>query len=291
MLRKIVLPILVIFLSFGFLIGAKSSVLTHDEYKTEIAKLEKDIEQLELEINSIKNDVLKLENEYKTIEAQFEGLLTKEDMYDWLNQCNIYNVRANMKIEAKHYDSVFGFTTKEQTYSGNGFIFCAEGNTKYVLTTYFLTNDKGYQNVSYTLYDAFQTKYSATLYKSSEQYGIAILKFTDNYANDLYVAPLAKNNPQVSDPVCNIYSLDGSAYNHMNFSKIDGYGQTTYFEFDVFSNEIDTKSSIYGCMSVDIEGKVVGMVSITNTDTKDYCKSIPVTKIIEYLKTVGFKFN
>ena len=40
-MRKVVLSILIVIFSFGFLIGAKSSVLTHDEYKEEIVNLEK----------------------------------------------------------------------------------------------------------------------------------------------------------------------------------------------------------------------------------------------------------
>ena len=290
-MRKVVLSILIVIFSFGFLIGAKSSVLTHDEYKEEIVNLEKEILELEKEIAKIKDEVLVFENEYNKIKTEFDGLLTKEDMYDWLNQCNIYNVRANMKVEAKHYNSVFGFVTKEETYNGSGFIFCESENEKYVITTYYLTNDKGFNSVSYTLYDAFQTKYSATLYASSEKYGIAVLKFTDTYTNDLYVAPIVSSTPAIGSPVCNIYSLDSSAYNHMNFSKIISYDKTTYVDFEVFTNEIDTKSSIYGSMSVDIEGKVIGMVLLTTTGDIQNCRSIPSSKIIEYLLTVGFKFN
>ena len=292
MIRKIIFTLLVVVLSFGFLTGAKSSVLTAEEYREEIVKLEQEIEDLQKEIDILKNDILKFETEYKELEEKFDGLLKKEDMYNWLNQCNIYNVRANMKIDARHYNTNFiGMVTKEETHTGSGFIFCEDGNTKYVLTTYYLTNDKGYKKISYTLYDAFQTKYTATLLASSQEYGIAVLKFTDSLTNDLYVAPLAKADPVVGDPVCNIYSLNNSAYNHINFSKVKSYDSTSYYTFDVFTNDVDTESSVYGSMSVDLNGNVVGIVSLTSTGEEQCCKSIPVTKIIEYLLTIGFEYN
>ena len=115
------------------------------------------------------------------------GDLTKDDMYDWLNQCNIYNVRSNVKVTARHYNSVLGIETSHKEVSGSGFIFCESGNTKYVLTSYFLTSVSGYSKVSFKLNDAFQTEYNATLYKASEKYGLAILYFTDTKQNDLYV--------------------------------------------------------------------------------------------------------
>ena len=219
------------------------------------------------------------------------GDLTKDDMYDWLNQCNIYNVRSNVKITARHYNSILGIETSHKEVSGSGFIFCESGNRKYVLTSYFLTSDSGYNKVSFKLNDAFQTEYNATLYKASEKYGLAILYFTDTKQNDLYVAPLATTNPNVGSPICNIYSLNGSAYNHMNFSKVYSYEGSTYFDFNLIKNEIDTVSSIYGCMSVGLDGRVVGMVSLTNSGSTNYCKSIPVSKIREYLVTVGFTFS
>ena len=291
MRRKIIISILIVILSLLFLTGAKSSVLTKEEYISEIARLEQEIADLEKSIDLLKIQMASYDAEYEKLAKELGGDLTKDDMYDWLNQCNIYNVRSNVKITARHYNSILGIETSHKEVSGSGFIFCESGNRKYVLTSYFLTSVSGYNKVSFKLNDAFQTEYSATLYKASEKYGLAILYFTDTKQNDLYVAPLATTDPNVGSPICNIYSLNGSAYNHMNFSKVYSYEGSTYFDFNLIKNEIDTVSSIYGCMSVGLDGRVVGMVSLTNSGSTNYCKSIPVSKIREYLVTVGFTFS
>ena len=291
MKRKIIISIFIIIISLLFLTGAKSSVLTKEEYVSEIARLEQEITELEESINLLKLQMSSYDSEYEKLQKELGGNLTKEELYAWLNKCNIYNVRSNMKVTARHYNSIFGFETSHEEHVGNGFIFCESGNKKYVLTTYFLTNVSGYNNVTYTLTDAFKTEYTAYLYKASEEYGLAILYFTDNNQNDLYVAPLANKDISVGSPICNIYSLNGSAYNHMNFSIVFSYETSTYFDFELIKNDIDTASSIYGCMSVGVDGNVVGMVSLTNSQSGNYCKSIPVSKIREYLITVGFTFN
>ena len=291
MKRKIITTFLIVILSLMFLTGATFGLLTKEEYQNEIVQLEEEIEHLEKDIELIKNQIKEYEEAYSKLEEEFDLLLTKEDMYDWLNQCNIYNVRSNVKISAKFSNSGFGFDTSSKTYTGNGFIFCASGNTKYVLTTYYLANNTDYSRVSFKLYDAFQKEYTAKLYASSKEYGLAILYFTDTGENDLYVSTLATNDPNVDDPVCNIYSLNDSAYNHMNFSKVSNYVSTNNSDFDLFENEIDTTSSIYGAMSVGLDGRVLGMVLETISGSKMYCHSVPVSKIREYLIEVGFTFN
>ena len=291
MKRKIFITFLIIVLSLIFLTGAKSSLLTKEEYASEIVELEEDITELEEAIEQIKNQMKEYEAQYSQLEKELTDQLTKEDMYDWLNQCNIYNVRSNVKITAKFYNKSFGFETSSKSYSGNGFIFCASGNIKYVLTTYYLIEDTNYDYVSFKLHDAFQTEYTAKLYKSNKEYGIAILYFTDTGQNDLYVAPLATSDPNVNDPICNIYSLNNSAYNHMNFSKVNSYTSSSHSSFNLMKNEIDTTSAIYGCMSVDLKGNVVGMVLETTTENGMYCNSVPVSKIREYLLSAGFTFN
>ena len=292
MRRKILTYILIVILSFVFLTGAKSStILTKEEYTSEIEKLEEEILELEAAIEMLKNQMKEYNDEYSKLEKEFDDLLSKEDMYAWLNQCNIYNVRSNVMVTAKYYKNFMGFETASKTYIGSGFIFCESGSTKYVLTTYYLTNKTDYNNVSYKLNDAFQNEYNAKLYASSKEYGIAILYFTDTYQNDLYVSPLANSDPEVGDPICNIYSLNNSAYNHMNFSKINNYTTSSNISFNLIQNEIDTASSIYGCMSVGLDGKVIGMVLETISNDEIYCYSVPVSKIREYLLTVGFKFS
>lgn len=283
MKRKLILTILIVVLSLIFLTGAKSSVMTKEEYKDEITIIEEEIKELENKIETIKAQIAKIEEEYSKLEAEYDEKFTKEDMYEWLNQCNIYNVRSNMKVEVKHYNTSFiGTITKSEIVSGSGFIFCSKGDTKYVLTTYDLIQSKGYKQISYTLYDAFQTKYTAKLYKSSKEYGLAILEFTDTYTNDLYVAPLSKEDPSVKDLVCNIYSLNNRTYNHMNFSVVES------LDLGLFKNKVDTQNTISGCMSVDIYGNVIGIVS---SITDNYCESISVSKIREYLLSTELTFN
>ena len=268
MKRKLILTILIVVLSLIFLTGAKSSVMTKEEYKDEITIIEEEIKELENKIETIKAQIAKIEEEYSKLEAEYDEKFTKEDMYEWLNQCNIYNVRSNMKVEVKHYNTSFiGTITKSEIVSGSGFIFCSKGDTKYVLTTYDLIQSKGYKQISYTLYDAFQTKYTAKLYKSS---------------NDLYVAPLSKEDPSVKDLVCNIYSLNNRTYNHMNFSVVES------LDLGLFKNKVDTQNTISGCMSVDIYGNVIGIVS---SITDNYCESISVSKIREYLLSTELTFN
>ena len=289
MKRKIFITFLIVLLSVVFLTGAKSISWTKDDYANEIVKIEEEISEIEDLISALKEQMKNYEEQYNQLEEELSSQLTKEDMYDWLNQCNIYNVRSNVKISTKFYNTRFGFESDSVTYSGCGFIFCASGNTKYVLTTNFLTENAYYTRATYKIYDAFQTEYTAKLHVSSKEYGLGILYFTDTKQNDLYVPQLAISNPNIGDPICNIYSLNNGVYNHMNFSKVNSY--TTDGNSRLIQNEIDTTESINGCMSVDLNGNVVGIVLETITENQKYCSSLPVSKIREYLITAGFTFN
>ena len=286
-MKKIKLFILMFLISL-ILSGCNLKLLTTQEYQDEIVDIENDINQLSKDIEELKNKIALLEAEYQQLSNELDSLLTKEDMYKWLNQCDIYNARGNMKVEVEYSKTFIGITTSTDKYSASGFIFYSVNNTYYVLTTYNITNKTGYNKVSYKLIDAFQTDYTASLYKASEEYGLAVLSFTDDKAqNDLYTVKFADSDPKVNDPVCNIYSLQNSAFNHMNFSKVDNYVKISTYDFEVFYSDVDTVNSIYGAMSVDLDGNLVGMASVTYNEDGMKIASIPVSKIKEYLVSIN----
>ena len=287
MKKRIVLALLTIisifFISSVIYVNAKG--LTKDEYKQEITRLNEEIDELEGKIEYIKEQIKLQEEQYQQLETELNGMMTKEDMYDWFDQCNTYNTRSNLSVKVKHYNKFIIVTGSSYEY-GSAFIFAKSGSTYYALTSYFIVTEDDYKYHDVTITDAFRNEYTATIYNQNESYGMAILKFTNSNTNNLYVSKFAKSNPNENDPICNIFTIKDSAFNHMNFTKIQKYTTSSYVSFNVIQNTIDKYSAIGGAMSVDFDGKVVGMViSITNTHT--YCRSVPVEKILSYVKANG----
>ena len=289
MKRKLLICLFICFSLIIFIPSVKSSDLTKEEYDSINNNLKEEIETLENEIASLNLEIELKEEQYANLSNELESLITKEAYYDWINKCNIYCVRANMKVSVEHYNTNFlGIKTKSESFVANGFIFDSLDDTKYVLTTYDVLKDRGYSKIKCTLSDAFQTNYQASICYKSENYGLAVLKFTDTYKKDLYKITFANDNPKVSDLVCNIDS--NNMYNHMNFSKIISYKENDNFDFNVYENDVDGSYDNSGAMSLDINGNVIGIVTSYLSDD-GICQTIPVLKIREYLVANGFSLE
>lgn len=290
MKKKICIFIIMVVFTFVGLKTINASTLTKTDYLNQIEELEKDIDNLKKKIDDINLKINKLNEEYNQLSSVLAGKITLEDMFDWFNYCDIYNTRC-VRIKSKFYKTFLGMETSSATRTGSGVIIKEEKDIEYVLTSsYIVKNDTKYDKVKYTVWDAFKNEYSAILYCSNESYGLAILKFSKKY-NDLYAVSLASNDVALNDPVCNIYSPSDYGYNHMNFSTISNTSRKDDdFSFPLIVNEIDVKSNIYGAMTVNMKGQLVGLTyysQISSDYQTNYSIAIPVSIIKVFLSQNG----
>lgn len=291
MKKKICIFIIMVVFTFVGLKTINASTLTKTDYLNQIEELEKDIDNLKKKIDEINLKINKLNEEYNQLSSVLAGKITQEDMFDWFNYCDIYNTRACVRIQSKFYKTFLGIETSSATRTGSGVIIKKEKDSEYVLTSsYIVKNDTKYDKVKYTVWDAFKYEYSGILYCSNESYGLAILKFNKK-SNDLYAVSLASNDVALNDPVCNIYSPSGYGYNHMNFSTISNTSRKgDDFSFSLIVNEIYVKSNIYGSMTVNMKGQLVGLTYYSQTSSDyqtNYSIAIPVSIIKVFLSQNG----
>lgn len=290
MKKKICIFIIMVVFTFVGLKTINASTLTKTDYLNKIEELEKDIDNLKKKIDEINLKINKLNEEYNQLSSVLAGKITQEDMFYWFNYCDIYNTRACVRIQSKFYKTFLGIETSSATRTGSGVIIKEEKDSEYVLTSsYIVKNDTKYDKVKYTVWDAFKYEYSGILYCSNESYGLAILKFSKK-SNDLYAVSLASNDVALNDPVCNIYSPSGYGYNHMNFSTSNTSRKGDDFSFPLIVNEIDVKSNIYGSMTVNMKGQLVGLTYYSQTSSDyqtNYSIAIPVSIIKVFLSQNG----
>ena len=291
MKKKICIFIIMVVFTFVGLKTINASTLTKTDYLNKIEELEKDIDNLKKKIDDINLKINKLNEEYDQLSSVLAGKITQENMFDWFNYCDIYNTRACVRIKSKFYKTFLGMETSSATRTGSGVIIKEEKDSEYVLTSsYIVKNDTKYDNVKYTVWDAFKYEYSGILYCSNESYGLAILKFSKK-SKDLYAVSLANNDVALNDPVCNIYSPSDYGYNHMNFSTISNTSRKgDDFSFPLIVNEIDVKSNIYGAMTVNMKGQLVGLTYYSQASSDyqtNYSIAIPVSIIKVFLSQNG----
>lgn len=285
-MKKIILLLLLVILVFSGLKTSTAAAPTIDYYTEECSKLEKEISELEKQLEELKQQINTRNLEYSRLTKDFNDKISVEDMYDWFNKCDIYSTRANIKITTKSYNTFLGIETSSSTATGSGVIIKSQANVEFVLTSYYVTKkDSDYKKVEYKIYDAFQNKTSASLEYESQAYGLSILTYTKTTTSDLYAIPLSNSIANVNDPVCTIYSLRDSAFNHMSFSTVSSVSiNTTYTSFNLFSTETDTKSTIHGSMIVNLNGDLVGISLLTATsDNINLVYGVSVDKIKAFL--------
>jgi len=255
-------------------------------------ELSKNINNLELEIENLENNLDDLfknrdnkKNEYNDILEKYNEMLKVEDMFNWLNLCDIDAMRANFKIHTYCYNKWLFIKTDEHNQTASAILIKTNTNTKYVLTSYYAVNEvNDYEYNEITLYDAFENEYSGEVVKMNKDYSLALVKIKSP-GDKLYYMSVADNNPKVGMPICNIYYNENGVQNYMNFSKVDSY-ITEDESFKFIYNECPTSDTVYGGMSVDVNGKLAGVIVYTY-DSGKYISSVPAEIIREFLENVG----
>ncbi len=281
MIRKILIILVMIF-----------CILTFGCTSPEKEDLSKNIDNLELEIDKLENDLEDLytdrdiiQREYNEILEKYNDMIKVEDMFEWLNICDIDAMRANFKIHLYCYDKWLFIKTDDYSQTSSAVLIKTNTDTKFVLTSYYAVNKvNDYEYNEITLYDAFQNEYTGEVVKMNKDYSLALVKI-NSPGDKLYYMNVADNNPTVGMPICNIYYNENGIQNYMNFSKVDRY-ITEDESFKFIYNECPTSDTIYGGMAVDLNGKLAG-VTVYTYDSGKYVSSVPAEIIRMFMKSAG----
>lgn len=255
-----------------------------DNYDEHLSELSASILDLQAQNTALSAELEAANVRMAEIMSDIENHYDKDTLYNWFNKCNIYAVRSNVKIALTTSNSPFNLG--DPVYS-SGVIIASSGSTYYAIGSYFATKavEKG-MFTSYKIYDAFETSYSASLVSYDQNLGLALFRFTVNSGNELNVMKVRSSDLEEYDPVCTIFSLSNSTYNHMIYSTItDKASDTGYVDYDLYITKIDVISSIYGAMNVDVDGKLAGIVLLTKNSSYE-AYFAPASIINQFLNNV-----
>lgn len=204
-----------------------------------------------------------------------------------------------VKIFAKSYSSLVMGLIEVTSYTneGEGVIVKDGSGYYYVLTTGDLVEKrKGYENVSYTVVDAYGHAYNATLKHSSHGYNLAVLYF-EKGEHPLSVAAIANVAPAVGDDIAIADISEEKVI--PNFGSVLSYERIYHGEigsnaenirFDMMVHDAKTDVRISGRPVYSMELGLVGLQCGTlSQETAEYENShvIPLEAIRKYLESYG----
>jgi len=206
-------------------------------------------------------------------------------MYQWAHICNRDGMRANIKLTVEHKKYFIGIPIDTKSYTVSGVLIKTNKNKLYVLTTSsVLETINGYSKKICTVTDAFNVTYDGTIVTYDTNYNLGLIEISSQHDN-LNSVSLASNDPKTNDAICNIYYNNNGPINAMNFTKIKQYVKEG-LSFNLIYNEVPLCDSIYGGMSLDINGNLCGLIIYTYSSTS-CVSSVPVSQIRSFLNQNG----
>lgn len=187
-----------------------------------------------------------LNEDIKELKTDNENLNETKSIIDFYNTLTTENMNSLVLVESKNR---FTLTRK---YS-NGVIIGNSGYNYYVLTDY---NALTQSNVSYTVMDSYAISYSANLYSSDENTGLAILVFSikniTSYATSIEVGELSDTYAYLDS----MHQLNKTVILDNIKSSTVEYNNTTYTTYN-----IDNMSVSNGSILVNIDNKLMAIYS------------------------------
>ncbi|MBU1094603.1 MAG: serine protease [Firmicutes bacterium] len=211
---------------------------------------------------------------------------------DFFNHVSSEIIKSVVHVEKEIYG--VGSST------GSGVIIKLEGNDYYILTNnHVIYNASTTVNATYTVTDYLGNEYSAYLIDHSEDYDLAILRFTKR-TFVLPVIDFADYNPRLG---INLSILGYPSYqlnaitmgNVIDYAPID-VASSSYdvinVLFDVLISDAPVKSGSSGSVVINEQFQLVGLVYAGNfldsSETSEYTFCIPVEKIYEFFQLKQF---
>ena len=281
-MKKIFLLNIIIVISI-FCFGCTTPEKT--EYYNDITQLEETIDNLEYQLELLKRENQIIKNQINSLSNQLDEKFTKEEMYEWAHICNRDGMRANMKLIVEHKKYFLGIPIDTKSYTVSGVLIKTNKNKLYVLTTSsVLETIDGYSKKKCKLTDAFNVTYDGTIVTYDSNYNLGLIEISSQH-DHLYSVKLSSSNPSVNDPICNIFYNIKGPVNSMNFTRIDRYINED-LGFSLIYNTATIYDSIYGGMSLDINGNLCGLIIYTYSSTS-CVSSVPVSQIRSFLNQNG----
>ncbi len=195
-------------------------------------------------------------------------------------------------VNATHYSGFMKYDSQ-----GSGVIFHLEKGYYYVLTNYHVAfGEEGVGDDGiYTVTDAFDRSYNASLVAHDEGMDLALLRFvaTNDAKKSLKIAPLAKSNAPVATQILSVGNPDG-LHNAVSIGDIIAYKNVDLDELDVsviyHTAPLDHGSSGGGIYSK--EGELVGInyaVGESEDGEKKLSFAIPIASVLEFLAENGIE--
>lgn len=237
------------------------------------------------------------------------NIVSDGSVEDLVNQITDTVMLSNFTVYLKS-KYVLGVVTQKGANSlGSGTVIKKTLNTYgsvarydyYVLTNNHVVykDTSTYNSFEYSVTDAFNKEYSATLIACDAAYDLAIVKFTAE--TDYPVIPLANENCSVGDKVITLGQPKGQK-NAVSFGAINTFTKVAITEnpdvnksnvtFDVYQHTAPIESGSSGGALLDYNFNLVGVnysSSVTSSGKFAYSYAVPVLKVKEFL--VKHNFN
>ena len=222
-----------------------------------------------------------------------------EDAFDQDVRDNF--LTSNMVIYATSYNQNFIFKTDEAVVTGSGVVIDKQNNYTYIITNNHVTNKmNGYNYISYTVKDVYNSTYTASLIYADPSYDLALLRIRVRSNKKYYIPTFATNNPEIGDYVAAVGEPNGE-YNTITIGEVTKYKTVTIDDdttssdvrFNVITHSAETDHGSSGGALLDTNLNLVGInyAGATTIDGNKFVESyaIPIEKVKEFI-SVAYEY-
>ena len=192
-------------------------------------------------------------------------------------------LRANVVITATHYTFV-----QQSSSQGSGVVFHTDARYVYILTNHHVVYQEDVKRSVYTVRDAFNNTYSATVVAMDEECDLAVVRIARSETTDnLNVATIATANAPVDTPVIAVGNPEG-VHNTVSVGKIVYVKDITNdtLSVDVAYHTAPLEHGSSGGGIFDSEGRLVGINYAVGADSEtgnEMSFAVPVAAIRDFL--------
>ncbi len=256
------------------------------DYELRISENNRIISSISEQIKERSEVLSNVKSEYELIESDYKELSKDNDIDEIFERANIYSTRANIKLNVTLYKQQFFFGPITESRNCSGFVFYIDSNYAYCLTSSRIF-EGDFNQVSIKAQDAFLSEYSASIYKLSNDYKLAVIQFRINTDNDLYKLKIRSSIVANLEPAIKVFTYSTGGANHIVISNVELEDEIND-KGNSFLMEVDSVDNVIGSMVTDRDGNLIGITdSIIESGDKAYVSSFDNIYIISFLKSIG----
>ena len=192
-------------------------------------------------------------------------------------------LRANVVVSAAHYNYA-----EYESSQGSGVIFCSDDKYLYILTNHHVVHSDDARRTVFTVRDAFDNTYTATLVAKNEAYDLAVIRISRSETTEsLNATKIAQLDAPVDTAILSIGNPSG-VHNSVSIGKIIYIKNIANdaLDIDVAYHTAPLEHGSSGGGIFNSDGELVGInyaVGIDSETGRQVSFAVPVATIRDFL--------